>query len=484
MAEAEKRARSPKGLPPDNFQQDQNSAEEASNTTNQDDSARGKDDKTRLYVLCGSALMQLPLWGEHRLHLKIVFLLTFLGFLMSYGIFEEYWTSNWTLQGDVDITGVIGTTSNGIIYISMPFLFAIFTRYWARFRLRAELCGIVIAFLGFILSSFSTHVWHLMVTQGILAAFGCTLVYSPATCSLGEWYATGNRAVAYGIIFSSKNIVGSTCPFLLRYLLDQYGFRWTIRIWSFILAGSGLLSIFLVPTHPSKMTPSGEKPPRIPWTFLKHRGIYIYCIATILQSSGYCLPQNYLPSFARDFSDASQAISTLLLTLHNIPGIFSSFFFGWLTDNKYHQFSASTTTCLSAFTASASVFLLWGFSTQGSSTVVLIFTIVFGFFASGYSATWGGITKELEHEAEKYDETIDSSLTYGLLNGARGIGFVSGGLVSIPLLNSEDNSWGGRFGYGTKYGPLMVFTGIAVAFGGLGLLRTFKLPHNRASTSG
>ncbi|KPM38130.1 Versicolorin B synthase [Neonectria ditissima] len=467
MAESEKRAPSPNGFPLDTFQQDQNSAEQASSTTDQDDAARAKDDRKRLHVLCGSALIQLPLWG----------------FVLSYGIFEEYWTSNWTLHGDLDITGVIGTTSNGIIYISMPFLFAIFTRYWARYRFRAELCGLALAFLGFILSSFSTHVWHLMVTQGILAAFGCTLVYSPATCSLGEWYASGNRAVAYGIILSCRNIVGSTCPFLLRYLLDQYGFRWTIRIWAFILAGSGLISIFLVPTHPSKMTPSGEKPPRIPWTFLKHRGIYVFCIAITLQSAGYCLPQTYLPSFARDFSDASQAISTLLLTLHNIPGIFSCFFFGWLTDNKYHQFSAATTTCLSAFAASASVFLLWGFTTQGSSVVVLVFAIFFGFFAGGYSATWGGITKELEHEAEKHNETIDSSLTYGLLNGARGIGFVSGGLVSIPLLNSGDTGWGGRFGYGTKYGPLMVFTGIAVAFGGLGLLRTFKLPHRQASAS-
>jgi MFS family permease len=161
--------------------------------------------------------------------------------------------------------------------------------------------------------------------------------------------------------------------------------------------------------------------------------------------------------------------------LHNIPGIFSCFFFGWLTDNKYHQFSAASTTCLSAFAASASVFLLWGLATQGSVAVILVFAIFFGFFAGGYSATWGGIVKELEAEAEDHGETIDSSLSYGLLNGARGIGFVSGGLVSIPLLDSGHTGWGGRFGYGTKYGPLTVFTGISVAFGGLGMLRTFRV---------
>jgi MFS family permease len=115
--------------------------------------------------------------------------------------------------------------------------------------------------------------------------------------------------------------------------------------------------------------------------------------------------------------------------------------------------------------------------------MILVFAIFFGFFAGGYSATWGGIVKELEAEAEDHGETIDSSLTYGLLNGARGIGFVSGGLVSIPLLDSGHPGWGGRFGYGTKYGPLMVFTGLAVAFGGLGMLRTFKVHRQKTPSS-
>ncbi|KAF9771287.1 hypothetical protein IL306_011079 [Fusarium sp. DS 682] len=305
MAEAEKQDQSLNGpVLQGSFQQEESSAEEASRSSDQaqSDIALRKYDKKKLGVLLGSALMQLPLWG----------------FNLSYGMFEEYWRSKWTLDGDLSVTGTVGTTSNGVI--------------------------------------------------------------------------------------------------------------WTIRIWAFILAGSGLVSIFLVPTHPSKALRRDGKPPRIPWTFLRHRGIYTYFIAVMLQSSGYCLPQTYLPTFAREFSNANQAISTLLLTLHNIPGILSCFFFGWLTDNKYHQFSATTITCLSAFASSASVLLLWGLSVDGSIASTLVFAILFGFFAGGYSATWGGIIKELEGEAEENNENIDSSLVYGLLNGARGIGFVSGGL--------------------------------------------------------
>ena len=77
---------------------------------------------------------------------------------MNYGVFQEYYSSNWTLAGNPAITGIIGTTSNGVMYLSMPFLFALFTRRWARWRQTAALCGAVLAGLSFLLSSFSTAV--------------------------------------------------------------------------------------------------------------------------------------------------------------------------------------------------------------------------------------------------------------------------------------------------------------------------------------
>lgn len=149
---------------------------------------------------------------------------------MSYGVFQEYFNSNWPLHGDRELTGVIGTTFNGIIYLSMPLLFALFTRRWARWRQSAALAGSLLACASFLLSSLSAEAWHLVATQGVLAPLGCALVFSPATLSLGEWFSSSggagtgnksNRALAYGVTLSCKNVVGSACPFLFRVLLDR-----------------------------------------------------------------------------------------------------------------------------------------------------------------------------------------------------------------------------------------------------------------------
>ncbi|KAF3768035.1 hypothetical protein M406DRAFT_229616, partial [Cryphonectria parasitica EP155] len=401
-------------------------------------------------VLIGNGILQLPIWG----------------FAMSYGVFQEYFSSNWTLEGSQDLTGIIGTTFNGVIYLSMPFLFAAFTRRWARWRQAAALCGAVLMCLSFVLSSFSTAVWHLIATQAVLAPLGCALVYSPTTLSLGEWFGTGRRAFAYGVVFSCKNIVGSACPFILRALLDAYDFRTALRVWTAIVAATSIPAIALVPAHPSSLA---RRSRRIPWHFLRHRTIYIYAAAITLQSAGYGIPQTYLNTYAHDVARLSQTSATLLLTLFNIPGIVASSFFGYLSDHnttnrrrrrlRLAALSTPTVVSIPALGSALAAFLFWGLTSQGSMALLVLFSITFGFFAGGYSSTWGGVLNQMEREAADRNEAVDMGVIYGLLNGARGVGYVSGGLAGIPLLkagagssssSSSSSSSLGSFGYGTS----------------------------------
>ncbi|TVY30335.1 Monocarboxylate transporter [Lachnellula hyalina] len=405
-------------------------------------------------------------------------------FAMSYGVFQEYYYENWTLDGSRAQTGIIGTTQNGVMYLSMPFLFALFTKRWARWRQTAALCGTVLACLSFILSSFSTNVWHLIVTQGVMAALGCALIYSPMTLSLGEWFQARasnqgavNRAVAYGVVLSSKNIVGSTCPFLFRGLLDHYEFRATMRIWTALLGGICLLGIALIPTHPTSMPNASRthRTPKIPWHFLRHKTFYIYSTAIIFQSAGYGIPQTYINQYGKEITMLSQTWATLLLTLFNVPGIIASSFFGYLSDNKLFPLSAATVASIPPISSACSAFLLWGLTSQGSGglALLILFSITFGFFSSGYSATWGGFLNELEREAAQANEAIDAGMMYGLLNGARGIGYVSGGFASVPLLKAG-SGFSGKFAYGTTFGPLIIFTGLTSVLGGCVLIRKWE----------
>lgn len=384
---------------------------------------------------------------------------------MSYGVFQEYYYDNWTLEGDRSVTGVIGTTANGVMYLSMPLLFALFTRQWAHRRQLAALGGTAIACISFFASAYSRTVWHLLATQGVVSALGCALVYSPITLSLGEWYTSSNRALAYGVVLSSKNIVGTSLPFMLRALIDAYGYETTLKAWTAIVGGTSVFAIFLIPTHPSRMESRAMRARRIPWHFLRHRSIYFYSLAILFQSSGYGIPQTYLSTYARDMA-LSQASGTLMLALFNAPGIVASAFFGWLSDNQHVSLSAQAVSAIPPVCSALSTFFFWGLTTQGGLGLLVVFSMTFGFFSGGYSATWGGMLKQMEREAAERNEAVDPGMLYGLLNGVRGIGYGSGGFAGAGLLKAGYISSSRRFGYGTLYGPLILFTGLSSLLGG------------------
>ena len=116
------------------------------------------------------------------------------------------------------------------------------------------------------------------------------------------------------------------------------------------------------------------------------------------------------------------------------------------------------------------MFLLWGLAARSGLVGLALFSAVYGFFAGGYSATWGGVLKELEREAISYNEAIDTGVVYGLLNGGRGLGFVVGGVAGIELLKSGAVQHSSIGGYGTDYGSIILYTGISAVIGGWSIL--------------
>lgn len=380
---------------------------------------------------------------------------------MSYGILQEYLTTlPHPLAGPSSLTGIIGTTFNGTIYLSMPILFTFLTSFLpTTYRQPVALAGTLLLATSFALASLATHIAHLIATLAVLAPLASAMLYSPTTIALGEWFAPNpkSRAAALGAVLACKNIVGSTTPFLLRLLLEKYGFRTALRIWCALTAASALPALLLIHQAPQP-SPTTPRRRRAPWTFLRHKTIYIHAVAIALQSAGYGIPQTYLPAYAA--STHTSVSGTTLLALFNVPGIIASFTFGW----------RSVSVIVPAFGSALAAFLFWGLSASASPALLVLFSLTFGFFAGGYSATWGGVLSEMERKAAEANEAVDGGLVYGLLNGARGVGYVSGGLVGLPLLKAGREMVGARFGYGTVYGPLIVFTGICSVFGGWAVL--------------
>ncbi|KAL1800306.1 hypothetical protein ACET3X_000648 [Alternaria dauci] len=373
------------------------------------------------------------------------------GFPWSYGIFQEYYSSSLPFSGASGIPA-IGTSAMGILYMVAPFTFGSLIR-WPQHKRKAMVAGLLIMCLSLGLSSLCTTVPQLIVTQGILYGIGGAVAYSPVVTFLDEWFIR-RKGLAFGIMWAGTGLGGIVVPLLLQLLLNSYGFRTALRIWTIVLFIVGLpLTFFLKPRLPVPATNRS----RITFTFLTNRSFWVLQIGNIMQGLGFFIPSIYLPTYTKALGFNS-AVSALPIILINMAAVIGSISMGSIVDRTH----VTTAILISTIGAMLSVFLIWGFST--SLPPLLIFCFMYGLFAGSFTNTWPGIMRTVQMNTGQ----MESSMVFSFLSMGRGIGNVVSGPVSEALMKTGNIGDHGL--YGTPYGSLVVWTGISAALGGVSII--------------
>ncbi|KAL9620686.1 MAG: hypothetical protein Q9160_004822 [Pyrenula sp. 1 TL-2023] len=238
-------------------------------------------------------------------------------------------------------------------------------------------------------------------------------------------------------------------------------FRTTLRIWSLILFL--LTPPFIYTIKPRLPLSRARLNRKLDLSFMRLPHYYIHEAATLLQGVGFFAPGIYLPTYAKSLG-LSSAAATATLALQNGAAVFGCLFVGALVD----RFHVTTVIGICTFGAVFSVFVLWGLS--ASLPLLLLFSAAYGFFAGGFSSNWTGVVAEIR----KRDRNADAGLILGVICFGRGIGSVVCGPLSEVMISANrdggDLIWrDAKLGYGTGYGPLIVFTGVSALLGGISL---------------
>ncbi|KAF2493242.1 MFS monocarboxylate transporter, partial [Lophium mytilinum] len=388
-------------------------------------------------VLAGCSLIQAPVWG----------------FPLAFGVFQEYYSKHpHEINGDASSVAVIGTTTTGIMYLLSPITFTVLSR-WPRLRRWVGPIGLVIIAVGFLISSFATSVSQLIATQGVICALGAGLLFAPTTLYLDEWFVR-RKGLAYGIMWGGKSVAGVALPFIMSASLERFGSRTTLRAWTVaIIILTAPLLYFLRPRIPLSQTHT-VRPMSL--AFLRLPTFWMLQTGNILQSLGYFLPSAYLSQYAVSQTHSTTTIGTLLIALFNAASVPGSICIGMLGD----RLRITTVVLVTSLGSAVAVFLFWGFASQVA--LLAVFAIAYGFFAGGFSSTWSGVLTALKAESP----ALDTGLVFGLLAGGRGVGNVISGPLSVVLLREDGWMREGRWGYGSGYGPMILFTGATALLGG------------------
>jgi MFS family permease len=127
------------------------------------------------------------------------------GFPFSFGVFETYYANNLPFSQHPKGIAAIGTCSAGGMYLVAPLTLYILEA-WPSIRRLSSIFGLVVVVTALIVSSFSTQVWHLILTQGCLYAIGGSLLYAPTMFYLDEWFIN-KKGLAFGIMWAGVGTV-------------------------------------------------------------------------------------------------------------------------------------------------------------------------------------------------------------------------------------------------------------------------------------
>ncbi|KAI0754564.1 major facilitator superfamily domain-containing protein [Daedaleopsis nitida] len=440
------------------------------------------DKGVRAWTFCAAGfVLEMMVWGfGFRWAYTLVLFCSLDSKLMqtvdSYGIFQgcasgklsatfgltdyrtDYYTSHppFNTSSGVAIAAV-GTVALALQYGESFVLAFILGKYPDFFRLGMWI-GLVLYFGSLFASSYATQVWQLILLQGVGVGIGGGILYMPVIKLLPEWFSE-RRGLAGGIIFSGTGVGGFVFPFLLNYLLDKVGLRWTLRIWAIgtsacsALALFGMRSRFPTPKYASTQRRPKLIPPHL--DCLKNSLFWTSVFTNTMQGLSYFPVSLYIASFTAGV--ANELTATVVLSLFNISAVIGQIVLGHLTD----RFPYPSIMVCSATGSALAAFFLWGFA--DTALYLYFFAVIFGCLSGGFSSTCTNTAAECARGRPEYVGMAFSGMAL-----FKGISAVVGPIISGLLLEAGNGASLGH-GFGRLgYGAVEIFVGSCALATGMG----------------
>ncbi|KAL5463112.1 hypothetical protein PMIN06_001349 [Paraphaeosphaeria minitans] len=81
--------------------------------------------------------------------------------------------------------------------------------------------------------SAAKNYWQLLLTQGICTGIGGGIFFMPVMSLVATYFAK-RRGLAVGLVTVGNSVGGMIYPTVVRQLLPQVGFGWTVRVLGFV----------------------------------------------------------------------------------------------------------------------------------------------------------------------------------------------------------------------------------------------------------
>lgn len=307
------------------------------------------------------------------------------GFVNSFGAFQAYYTS--TLDVPASTISWIGTCQTFFLFVIGAFSGR--ATDYGLFR-QTYMIGVCMNLLGIFMTSICKEFWQFFLAQGVLTGLGGGLVFTPAMSVVATYFST-RRSLAIGIAASGSCTGGLIYPVMVRQLLPQIGFGWTVRVLGFF---SMAISLFAATFLKARLPPR-KSGALVDWAAFKDMTYLLYCLGMFLNFWGIYFVFFYISAYSRDVIGLSYTQSLNLLMVLNGVGYISRVALPILSDVVTGPMN------LIIPSAFATGILIYAWSGVGSQAGLYPFTVIVGLSAAGVQGLFPAVLSSLTADLKK-----------------------------------------------------------------------------------
>ncbi|OQE46937.1 hypothetical protein PENCOP_c001G06120 [Penicillium coprophilum] len=390
------------------------------------------------------------------------------GFMNSFGIFQEYYTKNQLSASSTSTIAWLGAIAIFFLFATSVCAGAMVDIFGPALMLYVGSFGCVFALM---MTSLCEKFYQFLLAQGVLLGISMGLVTWPMLALIGQ-YIKVKRAAAMGIVLGGSSLGGVIWPIAIDRLINNpsIGFPWTMRIVGFIMIPCLIFTCAVAkspipPTtnvescdseHEGIEDTTQEKDKQQSHkeealTLLRKPSLHLLCLAMFVIYFGMFSPFFYTTSYAVE-KGFSTSLAFYTVSIVNGASFFGRVLPGIIAD-KYGKFNC----CIIATISAGVIALTWTKVTSVAGLVV---------WSAAYGFASGGILSLQQACAAQ----VSTSTTLGLAIGTVSASTALSAMANVPISGALVERYG--------YLSLSIFSGASLLLGGL-LLIVARLMQNR-----
>ncbi|OLY78946.1 putative transporter MCH2 [Smittium mucronatum] len=358
-------------------------------------------------------------------------LLLAFGSFNAFGVFQTYYLEVLFVDESANYIAWISTVCGVFTFVGGLAATPIVRKVGLKY---SSLIGTLICVIGLLLASFSSQVWQLIITQGLLFGFGSSIIINVSLTVPALWFDK-YRALAYGIVASGGGFGGIILIPIVNKVISASNIHWAFRTLCFVyLAMTGVGGMLLRPR--SSYTPSEGT---LDFKLLKNPVTIALCFIGFFMQIGFNIVAMYFPTSLVLIGKTPDQATNYLMVFCACTGS-SRAITGYLT--KYFK----PTSILFVCHVLSGIFFMSMWYTSDKFSVLISFFVLIGFVCIPYMTLGPVIASE---NFSKEDLSQVNAITYI----AMGISV----LISLPSVGAIFETYGKR----TNFSALIVIASIS-----------------------